>query len=133
MTRLGGKPLGILSGHALGHRRGDELGLVRGLLGGSLDLFRGDLGRVFSGFCGELGFRLRDLGHLRRFFGQAGGLEGCGLRGAVGRGLRTGGRIRGGGGGIVTGSGRLMAGLGDPVGPCQRFMGYFRNAENTAS
>jgi len=147
VTRLGGKPLGILAGHALGHRRGDELGLVRGplsciggfdgsvmrldrgLLGGSLDLFRGDLGRVFSGFCGELGFRLRDLGHLRRFFGQAGSLEGCGLRGAVGRGLRTGGRIRGGGGGIVTGSGRLVAGLGDPVGPCQRFMGYFRDAE----
>ena len=58
-----------------------------------------------------------------------GGLEGCGLRGAVGRGLRAGGRIRGSGGGIVTGSGRLVAGLGDPVGPCQRFMGYFRDAE----
>ena len=101
MTRLGGKPLGILAGHALGHRRGDELGLVRGplgciggldgsvmcldrgLLGGSLDLFRGDLGRVFSGFCGEFGLCLRDLCHLRRFFCQAGGLEGCGLRGAV--------------------------------------------------
>ena len=101
MPRLGGKPLGILAGHALGHRRGDELGLVRsplsciggldgsvmcldrGLLGGSLDLFRGDLGRVFSGFCGEFGLCLRDLCHLRRFFCQAGGLEGCGLRGAV--------------------------------------------------
>ena len=82
MTRLGGKPLGILAGHALGHRRGDELGLVRGLLGGSLDLFRGDLGRVFSGFSGEFGLCLRDLCHLRRFFCQAGGLEGCGLRGA---------------------------------------------------
>ena len=63
MTCLGGKQLGTLVGHALGHRRGDELGLVRGPLS-----------------C-------------------IGGLDGSVIR--LDRGLRTGGRIHGGGG-IVT-------------------------------
>ena len=102
MASLGSKTLGVLLGHTLGHGAGDELGLVRCrlgsrcsldsrvmrfnrcLLGGGLGFLSRDLSRIFGGFGCHLGFGLRNLGHLCRLLGQAGGLKGGRFGGTVG-------------------------------------------------
>ena len=102
MASLGSKTLGVLLGHTLGHGAGDELGLMRRpfsriggfdsrvmrfnrcLLGRGLGFLSGDLSRIFGGFGCQLGFGLRNLGHLCRLLGQAGGLKGGRFGGTVG-------------------------------------------------